>query len=540
MISGDYSKARLSSIEAIAALRRAVQQAVYADTSALDAAADVMEDSIAHVIDADPLRRAYTELASLLRATSLLARWANAVRAAEPDAARFLTASRQAVRDLRRRIAPRTLFPALAGPADAIEKVNVLEDVEDVLGALLRASLPLPLGKHELRRAPMPRLEGAPPSSTPTSDATNLGRAEPVPVAFLHFSSPGVKHSGSDVITLQPDVLYDLALEVKLSRWPRDTSRIEFLPLHVEPAGTLTVPAFSFDRPVDRDDVTAEARAVELRGTGRVRVHGAQDLLARPLEVTYVGQVVISSRESSPSSERVSDEASVEAVSLRSSRIEVRGQHRLSFCGLDPRLTPITGFPLLDAHLLALRTEARRFGIPDKDLAPFLALLAATGRLAQLAITDALYPGSWTEENFQRDLRDRLRTTSEIGFDLEEHPHVAGGISDLVLRGIHLELKVEQSSGLSIENVAERYGQQATQYVAASGRRCGALVVLDSSAKTTAPGLVQNDIALRAIAPPSGSGLPVILGIVILRGNLALPSALSKGGRRRRKAEPNT
>lgn len=540
MISSDYSKARLSSIEAVAALRRAVQQAVHAEPSGLDAAADGLEQSTAHVIDADPLSHAYTELASLLRATSLLVRWANAVRAAEPDAARFLTASRQAVRDLRRRIAPRTLFPALAGAADAIERVNVLEEIDDVLGALLRASLPLPLGEHDLRPALVPRRSGAARSSTPTSDATRLDRAEPVPVAFLHFSRPGVQSSASDIITLQPDVLYDLALEVKLSRWPRDASRIEFLPLHVEPAGTLTVPAFSFDRPVDRDDVNAEARPLELRGTGRVRVHGAQDLLARPLEVTYAGQVVISSRESSPSSERVRDGAAVEAVSRPLPRIEVRGQHRLSFSGLDPRLTPITGFPLLDAHLLALRTEARRFGIPDKDLAPFLALLAATGRVAQLAITDALYPGTWAEEDFQRDLRDRLRTTSEIGFDLEEHPHVAGGISDLVLRGIHLELKVEQSPGLSIEDVVERYGQQATQYVTASGRRCGVLVVLDSSAKTTAPGLTQNDIALRAIAPPSGSGLPVILGIVIVRGNLALPSALSKGARRRRKPKTDT
>jgi hypothetical protein len=54
------------------------------------------------------------------------------------------------------------------------------------------------------------------------------------------------------------------------------------------------------------------------------------------------------------------------------------------------------------------------------------------------------------------------------------------------------------------------------------------LAILDGSLKIAAPGLVGNDIFVKAVVPPSGRGVPIRIGVIIVRGNLARPSDLSK------------
>ena len=119
-----------------------------------------------------------------------------------------------------------------------------------------------------------------------------------------------------------------------------------------------------------------------------------------------------------------------------------------------------------------------------------------------------------------------LRFDRRIGAELEEHPHAAGGITDLSFRGVRLELKVEAGQLVTAEN-AQMYFQQIIQYVAGSDRRFGILCVLDCSEKTTAPGSAANDVFLHVADPPRG-GLPIALGIVIVRGNLQKPSSFSR------------
>jgi len=119
-----------------------------------------------------------------------------------------------------------------------------------------------------------------------------------------------------------------------------------------------------------------------------------------------------------------------------------------------------------------------------------------------------------------------LRSDRRIGAELEEHPHAAGGITDLSFRGIRLQLKVESSDTVTADSV-QRYSQQTIQYVAGSDRRFGALCVLDCSEKTEAPGSAANDLFLHVADPPR-SGLPILLGVVIVRGNLRKPSSYSR------------
>lgn len=55
----------------------------------------------------------------------------------------------------------------------------------------------------------------------------------------------------------------------------------------------------------------------------------------------------------------------------------------------------------------------------------------------------------------------------------------------------------------------------------------GVLAIFDGSPKCDAPGLVANDIFPRLFCLPNGKGMPIRIGVVIIRGNLAKPSDLS-------------
>ena len=129
---------------------------------------------------------------------------------------------------------------------------------------------------------------------------------------------------------------------------------------------------------------------------------------------------------------------------------------------------------------------------------------------------------------FQSKMKELLRADPRIGSELEEHPHVAGGITDLSYHRIRIELKVEAEHFVTVPD-AQKYLGQTTQYVAGSDRRFGVLCVLDCSPKKTAPGSVANDIDLLTVPPPANlSGIALLVGVVIIRGNLATPSDLSK------------
>jgi len=72
----------------------------------------------------------------------------------------------------------------------------------------------------------------------------------------------------------------------------------------------------------------------------------------------------------------------------------------------------------------------------------------------------------------------------------------------------------------------ESFLPQVAAYISAADRRFGLLVALDSSIKVQAPGSVGDDIFLREVLAPSGRGLSLLVGVVIIRGNLPKPSTL--------------
>lgn len=147
--------------------------------------------------------------------------------------------------------------------------------------------------------------------------------------------------------------------------------------------------------------------------------------------------------------------------------------------------------------------------------------------LGSIAWRSLFSGGDWAESRFQDELGDKLRADARIGTELEEHPHAGGGITDLSFRRIRIELKVKQHGTVTASD-ARAFADQTAAYAAGSGRRTAVICILDASPKKTAPGAPENDVDLLIVEPPAGSGVPIALGVVVLRANLQVPSAFSR------------
>jgi hypothetical protein len=138
-------------------------------------------------------------------------------------------------------------------------------------------------------------------------------------------------------------------------------------------------------------------------------------------------------------------------------------------------------------------------------------------------VQDAEFEGVWLEDRFQDYVRRDLRRAPRIGSDLDEHPRAAGGITDLSLRGIVIELKAVKDRIGSIED-CKAYVEQTSSYAVAKGKRVAVLCVLDCSAKDSAPWPAAEGLGvLRSTAPAD-----VAVVTVVMQGNITRPSKLSR------------
>ena len=213
---------------------------------------------------------------------------------------------------------------------------------------------------------------------------------------------------------------------------------------------------------------------------------------------------------------------------MAESQVSVQGHRHLRMQCFDPAREPQSGYSSVDHRVLAIRTQVRSaVMVSDNELNHFLSLLTAVGGIAGQSLQDNVFPKKYSEQEFQTEVKRLLRSNPRIGSQLEEHPRAAGGITDLSFHGIRLELKSEQHQVVTAENAAA-FIQQTAQYVTGSARRLGILCILDCFAKTVAPGLVDNDIFAVNLPPPGGNGASICIAVVIIRGNLARPSDLSR------------
>jgi hypothetical protein len=203
--------------------------------------------------------------------------------------------------------------------------------------------------------------------------------------------------------------------------------------------------------------------------------------------------------------------------------VAVVGHRTLLIEGIDVSKFQICGYPVLDRKLFEIRdTLRRRSAVPQDETADALLVLALLCNVAGRAVQDAEFPGSWTESQFQSQLRKELRRNTLIGAHLDEHANGGGGITDLSLRGMPIELKVVKSLVADVGD-CERYFAQTASYAVAKGKHTGILCVLDSSEKATSSRSIDSLLGLQ-LHKDSG----VMICVIVIQGNLAKPSALSR------------
>jgi hypothetical protein len=424
----------------------------------------------------------FAAFADLVRIAALLVEWRHAVLDAGSDADRFKRGAVERLAVWRSDHEARAETVALAATMQGVGEGLAVAEVGPV--CLRLARIPLPIGVYGDVEKPGARAQRQRDREQEPVDELN--------VAFLSFT---VDAEPADQIQfLTPYETHDLEIEVKVSRWPEGVAELHLSPVSIELAGAYEFPDFRLPRP------TGEPPFI-LRQRGRAMIKVAQAFRAQPFEFCYAAEFW--PKES---------EQPVSVVGHRTLRIE----------SVDVRRSPLTGYEGIDQKLLAIRNVLRRLpAMPQADLESAMTLAVGLAALAARAVQDDLFPQPISEAEFQRQVRDELRRRPEIGGALEEHAHAGGGQTDLSLRRVSLELKVEPERPLELAD-CQGFVEQVAAYTVGSGKRLGVLCVLDASPKSQAPFPGEDGIGvLRA-----KSGLPFVT--ILIQGGLATPSDLSK------------
>lgn len=478
--------ARIEALEALAAAADSK-----GDPNKLQSASQSLLGA-AETIAAGDAAKSYLAYAKLVEAASRLERWKQAVRSAEVDADRFLRSAREIGKEAAVSTPEDGPGGALQELAASVETIDSIETSAVFIRRLSSLALPIPLLARPERGMRVPSDFGG-PSKRPDEPPK-----PPAPEVFLEFSLDDQPFGSPQIVS--PNQLHDLVLRVKVRNWPAEADRLLIHPISVEQDDICKLQEFSLEKPPQLGEVSAEFK-------GRLKVDGHQRIDARPLQYCYRADFLPSRGPVAP---------------------VVSGNSDLEFRSFDPALNPVSGYREVDLKLLEIRDRIRKtILVDDRQLADFLLLMASLGKIAAKALQAATFSGQWNEKKFQDRIQDVLRNEPQIGSALEEHPTAAGGITDLSLRHVRLELKVENKIGVTIDSAVE-YSNQTAQYVAGSDRRLGVICILDGSPKRQAVGIVANDIGVMSVLPPNAAvdAIPTILGIVIIRGNLPSPSRL--------------
>lgn len=451
-----------------------------ASASGLRACAGKLRAS-SEALGRSPAAEDWAALADAVEIIALLHDWSAAALKGEAEADRFLRAARLQLEVLEAKPSERPYKAALIERL-ALVRGEIGLTTATTIGGLISAA-PLPIA---IFSDPQPDRRPFVETSTKPDDLS---------VAFLEFAING--EPAASVHHLRPGELYDLALSVRVSRWPNEAQSLQLTPVSVEPDRTWDLPDFEFLRPTG-------SGPYEFRDEARMIVHARQALNARPLEFIYAAEF-----------RPVSSEQPV----------LVAGQRSLRLDGTDPAQRAITGYPGLDRKLLEIRETLRLDpAIAEADLRDALTILAPLANLMGQSVQDARFPDVIDEATFQREVRQFLRMHPTIGVALEEQAHSGGGRTDLSFHGVRLELKSERKKKLLPADCVQ-FAQQTASYAVGTGRRLAILCVLDCSPKRAVPFPAEDGLFIQRVETGSST---IFVATCLLQGNLAKPSSLSR------------
>jgi len=443
-------------------------------------------DGIIELLGANPTKKFYGIFKSLGMAYQNLLKWRDAIKNAEGNSERFHKAYNFHVGEALKQLEASSEHASMLDIAKSMTNINTTNDIGIALDSLKRIALPLPIHWEEdltARRALNPFRE-------------NLFKTkEPETVVFIEF-----KINGSDITTphiIEPTKLYDLSLEVRINRWPTDSKGLIIRPISSTHRENYQMPEFR----IERND-----RKKTCKAKGKMLIKFEQTFESEPLEFIY-GVYLLPSEKN----------------------IAVTGNNRLSIRSDSEQRLIISGYNEADKVLRDIKSRIiQERGITLNQRSDFLLILKNLANIAGQALSVACFPGIWREDAFQEEIGKRLRQIPEIGSELINHPQAARGILDLLFRKLSIELKVEKTKLATLENALD-FSQQNSQYTTGCDNRLGVLCILDCSKKEKAPGSIANDIGLVEVPVPgiTDRGFPLILGTVIIRGNLERPSDYS-------------
>lgn len=427
----------------------------------------------------------YAAFGDLAHCVGLLAQWRSAVLNAAKDAQRFHSAARERAAMLFKDGEVVGVVSQLAAIAEQIERVTAVSEVGLIAGTL--AAIPLPVGLYSHPEQGYPR-------ASDTGDDAARAQVE-LTVAFLKFTIDGTPLAETHFVS--PGEMHDLDLEVRVSRWPAGATALILQPVTTEHRSAYQMPVFFLATPSGPPPYV-------LREHGRASVIIPNHFNARPYEFKYLARF-----------EPRGSEQPVDTV----------GQRTLLLEGVDLARQPLTGYRHVDRKIVDMRNELRASArLVQQELTDALALAAPLASLAAQSVQDNVFNQAIPEEEFQKRVRQFLRSHPMIGSLLEEHPYAARGITDLALRGIRLELKSEKENQLSLAD-CEHYVAQAATYAVGSGKRIAVLCVLDCSPKKVPPFPVEDGIG---VFIHQVSETPIYVLTILIQGNLAKPSDFSR------------
>lgn len=212
----------------------------------------------------------------------------------------------------------------------------------------------------------------------------------------------------------------------------------------------------------------------------------------------------------------------------------VIGYNELWLRALDQGSFPILSrYPTIDIQIPKIIQEIKAAlpDLPPTDLDDFVNCLVCLGGYCGMVQQSGVFTGKTVDEKreFQQHLLHHLRQM--LGEEVREEETLVAGRLDLRYRRIVIELKVEDAVK-DREVLRKKYIEQPTQYTAPS-IPLGVTCILDMTEKSHPPSNIANNITLET---PTVHGFentlpayPTKIAVVIIDGNLKLPSEYSKG-----------
>jgi hypothetical protein len=437
---------------------------------------------------------AWTAWAGTLHSMAHLLRWDAATQDASDDADRHLHAARRRAEvAMAGMLADQASDPLLQPVVMVTAEIAAIQQPSDIAGiARQLASASLPIRIIEERDSRYRPADPGGEDAERAVPAVGICRLDGALVTNAHV--------------LRPDEVHDLGLEIRLTDWPERATAIEVTFLSVLSPSQARLPSFTFPRVRPDDD-----GVYRLSASGSLSVSftlpAGSPPQAFPIAARFTGPGV--------------DEV-----------LPVAGHSELRLRPFDATTDALTRRPQLDERIVRLYSVLHDMDLNSDDVQAFCRLYTAiVDKAVDMQFDRAYRKGAHTTERaFHDDLFSRLLSDPGLEGRVQRGNRTAGGFLDIIHDRVNAELKVARQTAVTVQTSHKYLGQPA-DYACDTGSQLSILVVLDMTNKQSPPGVLENYLGWMkpALAGLDDPRFPSLVGVIIINGNLRVPSGYSRG-----------